>query len=144
LSETRRRGNVCIFTHIAAGAFVGALAPTPAYAPVFGLGSHIALDLLPHYDFERMWVEILFGGVVVAVLLVGGARGLAMWLGAVFAVLPDLENLLWKLGVISNDQKVFPGHVGMVPHGREAGILNLLGQFGVSAFIVIYLLWGYS
>ena len=116
----------------------------PVLAPVFGLGSHIALDFLPHYDFESMWVEIAFGLFVVAALVIGGARGPAIWLGAVFAVLPDLENLLWKLGVISDDQKVFPGHVGTVPHGREAGRLNLLGQIAASTIIVIYLLRGYS
>lgn len=144
MNELRRFCNVCIFTHIAAGAFVGALAPTPVYAPAFGLGSHIALDILPHYDFERMWLEILFGCIVVAVLIIGGAWGSAIWLGSIFAILPDLENLLWKMGIISDEQKVFPGHVGMVPHGRKAGVVNLLGQFGASALIVVYLLWGYS
>jgi len=135
---------VCIFTHIAAGAFVGALAPAPFLAPVFGLGSHIALDIIPHYDFERMWLEIMFGCIVVAVLVIGGTRVLAIWLGALFAILPDLENLLWKLSVISDEQKIFPGHVGIVPHGRKAGIMNLLGQFGASAIVVVYLIRGYS
>lgn len=144
MKKLRRFGDVCIFTHIAAGAFVGALAPAPFMAPAFGLGSHIALDLLPHYDFERMWVEILFGGIIVAALVTGGAGNLAIWLGALFAVIPDLENLLWKLSVISDGQKTFPGHVGMVPHGRKAGIVNLIVQFGASAAIVVYLLRGYS
>lgn len=135
---------MCIFTHIAAGAFVGAIAPAPVYAPVFGLGSHIALDILPHYDFERMWLEIMFGCIITAALVFGGVRSPAVWLGALFGVIPDLENLLWKLGVITDGQKVFPGHAGMVPHGREAGVLNLLGQFAASAVIVVFILRGYS
>ena len=50
---------MCVFTHFAAGALLGAYAPYVWLAPVFGLGSHLALDVLPHYDFEDIRVEIL-------------------------------------------------------------------------------------
>jgi hypothetical protein len=144
LKRARRFALVCIFTHIAAGALAGALAPAPVLAPLFGLGSHIALDVLPHYDFENIRLEILFGVIVFAVLIVGGARSLAILLGAAFAVLPDMENLLWKFGAITDQQKIFPGHVGLIPHGREAGIPNLLVQVVTSVVMVVYLLRGYA
>lgn len=130
---------MCIFTHIAAGAFVGAFSPSPYASPFLGLASHVALDVIPHYDFENMKTEIFFGVLVVTILVLGGANSSAILLGAAFAVLPDLENLLWKLGKIKEKQKIFPGHVGIIPHGKVAGAANLLIQFAVTAAFVIYL-----
>jgi len=115
---------------------VGSLAPSPYLAPVFGLGSHIVLDVLPHFDFESMRVEILFSLLLVIVLILAGVCNLPVTLGIIFAILPDLENLLWKLGVLRDDQKRFPGHTGPIPHGREAGYVNLFLQFIFSAAAV--------
>jgi hypothetical protein len=131
---------MCIFTHVAAGACAGYLAPAPFLAPVFGLGSHIALDVIPHHDFETISLELLFGAVVFAALAVGGAGSTAVLLGAAFAVLPDLENLFWKLGAITEADKSFPGHVGIVPHGRSAGYGNLIGQIAASVVMVVFLI----
>ena len=132
---------MCIFSHIAAGGLAGALSPTPFAAPFFGLGSHVLLDVLPHYDFESMKLEIAIGAVTLTVLILGGAHSPSIMLGAAFGILPDLENLLWKLGRITNEQKMFPGHVGILRHGRAAGRLNLLLQFVLSAAAVGYLVW---
>jgi hypothetical protein len=131
---------LCVFTHVAAGALAGALSPSPYLAPVFGLVSHVLLDIVPHYDFENMKLEIALAVIVFVILGMGGAYSTAILLGAIFGMLPDFENLLWKLGKISNDQKLFPGHVRIVPHGRTAGIWNLIFQFAATAVMIVYLI----
>ena len=103
---------MCVFTHFAAGALLGSFSPHLALAPILGLGSHIALDLVPHRDFQSMKLEILLGLAALCLLLATGVHSLAVILGGLAAVLPDLENLLWKTGKIREDQKRFPGHTG--------------------------------
>ena len=132
---------MCIFTHFAAGALAGSFSPAAALAPVLGLGSHIVLDVLPHYDFESMTLEIVIGLAALAVLLAGGVFGFAVIAGGLFGVLPDLENLLFKKGVIREDQKIFPGHRGFIPHGRRAGRVNLGLQFAASAAALVFIVW---
>lgn len=131
---------MCLFTHIAAGALAGAVAPNVYVAPFFGLGSHILLDVLPHYDFDSMKVEFALAAAVIAALAIGGTVTTAVFLGVVFAMLPDFENLLWKLGRITDEQKIFPGHVGFIPHGGVAGFGNLVLQFIGSTIVVVYLI----
>lgn len=132
---------MCLFTHVAVGALAGAFAPNLYLAPVFGLGSHVALDMMPHHDFERMTLEIMLAAVTIVALTVGGAMSLAVLLGALFGILPDLENLFWKLGRIRDDQKVFPGHVGLLKHGSPAGVSSIYIQVVFSISILVFLIW---
>ena len=132
---------MCLFTHVAAGALAGAYAPTLYLAPVFGLGSHIALDMIPHHDFDNMAVEIVLAAAMVGILVIGGTVGPAVLLGIVFGILPDFENLLWKLGRIRDEQKIFPGHVGFLKHGAETGVASICQQVVLAAAFVIILLW---
>jgi hypothetical protein len=131
---------VCLFTHVAAGAVAGALAPNPLLAPVYALGSHVLLDVIPHFDLEKMRHEIALAVVAIAALAIGGAFSLKVVLGIVFGLLPDFENLLWRLGKIRDDQKVFPGHRKLVPHGMTTGPWSLsvqaLFSVGAIAFLV--------
>lgn len=131
---------MCLFTHVAAGAVAGALAPAPYLAPLFALGSHIVLDIMPHYDIDRMRYEVFLAAVAVAVIAVGHALSLKVFLGVAFGVLPDFENLLWKLGVIRDDQKIFPGHRKFIPHGMVLGATNLVFQAAVSAAAITYVI----
>ena len=132
---------MCLFTHVAAGALAGAFAPNLYLAPVFGLGSHVALDMLPHHDFERMMLEIMLAAAAIVALFAGGAMSLAVLLGVLFGILPDLENLLWKLGRIRDDQKVFPGHVGLLKHGPPAGVSSIYVQVAFSLAALAFLIW---
>ena len=132
---------MCLFTHVAAGALAGAYAPNLYLAPVFGLGSHIILDMIPHHDFEKMRVEIVLAVVVIGLLAAAGALGTAVTLGLLFGILPDLENLFWKLGKIRDDQKIFPGHVGLLKHGAPAGIGSIYLQAAFTALVLLFFVW---
>ena len=132
---------MCLFTHVAAGALAGAFAPNLYLAPLFGLGSHIALDMIPHHDFERMTLEIMLAGIAMTVLALGGAMSLAVLLGALCGILPDIENLFWKLGRIRDDQKIFPGHVGLLKHGGPAGVSSIYIQALFSVGALAFLIW---
>ncbi len=132
---------MCLFTHVAVGALAGAFAPNLFLAPVFGLGSHVALDMMPHHDFERISLEIMLAAVTITVLTVGGAMSLTVFIGALFGILPDLENLLWKLGAIRGDQKIFPGHVGFLKHGSSAGVSSIYIQVILSTGILVFFIW---
>jgi hypothetical protein len=128
---------LCLYTHIVVGALAGSAAPSIELAPVFGLGSHILLDYIPHYDFERMRYELLFGGLAFAILAAAGVLNGKALLGAVFAALPDLENLFWKLRMLPEEKKVFPSHSGLIPHGREVGPRNLILQTALAALSIL-------
>ena len=131
-----------VFTHFAAGALAGALIPNPFAAPFLGLGSHLLLDVIPHKDFEDYRLEIALWLAAMAVLLIGGAYTLAVLLAGLFAVLPDLENLLWKLGKLRDDQKIFPGHrKGWIRHGRTTGTWSVVLQVAFTAAVIAWMIW---
>jgi hypothetical protein len=131
---------VCLFTHAAVGALAGAFSPTTYLAPLAGLASHVVLDVIPHRDIDMMRYELLFAAAAIAVIAVGGGLEPKVFLGIVFALIPDIENLLWKLGAIRDDQKIFPGHGKLIPHGRIVGRGNLLVQLIASAAAVAIVL----
>ena len=131
---------MCLFTHVAAGAIAGALAPTPYLAPVFALVSHVLLDIMPHYDIDKMRYELFLASVAIAAIAIGQALSLKVILGIAFGILPDFENLLWKRGLIRDDQKIFPGHRKFIPHGIVVGAANLYLQAAVSAAAITFLI----
>ncbi|MBN2071453.1 MAG: hypothetical protein JW814_08350 [Candidatus Krumholzibacteriota bacterium] len=132
---------MCVFTHFAAGAVVSAYAPHIALMPVLALGSHAILDMIPHFDFENMILEIVLGLVALAILLAGGVYSLPIIAGGVIAALPDMENLLVKTGKITSGRKIFPTHSGMLPHGGRAGTVNLSLQVFFSVVVIGFLIW---
>jgi len=119
---------VCLYTHIAVGALAGSFAPDPFLAGAYGVGSHVILDFVPHFDFERVRDELLLGALALGmVLLIAGGKSEPL-VGALLGGVPDLENLFWKRGMIADEEKIFPSHSGLVPHGVETGRANLLVQ----------------
>jgi hypothetical protein len=131
---------VCLFTHVAAGAIAGALSPTIYAAPLLGLASHVVLDIIPHRDIDRMRYETILGVIAIAAIALGGALSGKIALGIAFALVPDVENLLWKLGVIRDDQKIFPGHRRYLPHGMVVGRGSIGLQMVVSATVIAFLI----
>lgn len=131
---------MCLFTHVAAGAIAGALSPTPYAAPFLGLASHVLLDIIPHRDIDRMRSELLLAALAIAAIALGGALSVKVSLGIAFALIPDIENLLWKLGAIREDQKIYPGHRRFIPHGVVAGKSNLGLQMAGSIVVIAFLI----
>ncbi len=130
-----------VSAHFAAGALAGSFVSGAFTASLLGLASHVVLDAIPHYDFESVTLEILLGVVILAILIAVDRCTLTICLGGLFGVIPDLENLFWKLGVIRDDQKVFPSHSGIVPHGAQVGRKNLVIQFIFIVVVIVYLIW---
>ena len=89
-----------VITHLAVGAAAGSLTDNASGAALLGLLSHVPLDVLPHYEFDKMWVEVAALAAVFAVMLAAGMGRTGIFWGAVGAVVPDIENLLWRLGVL--------------------------------------------
>ena len=123
---------MCSVTHVAFGALIGSLLPWSPAAFGVGFVGHIPLDALPHFDFKDFRLDAVISVVlVVAVFLLGGFS--PMLFGALGSVLPDLENLLWKLGIIDEAHKIFPTHSGLVRHGRATGTAGIRSEIAVSA-----------
>jgi hypothetical protein len=108
---------MCSVTHVAAGALIGGFLDSRLYAFIAGFASHIPLDAVPHIDFEDFRIDALM-----SVALLGGIFAFSgfspVFVGALGAVAPDFENLLWKTGIIEEKNKVFPTHSGLIRHGR--------------------------
>lgn len=121
-------------THTAVGAALGSLGLGPTASFLAGVGSHLPLDLVPHWDIKQTWIDTLLTfGALGAILLAGGFSPV-FW-GAAGGALPDLEHLL------PLRRKYFPGHGRS--HGRALGAEHaswqalLAGVAGLIAFRVI-------
>lgn len=122
-------------THMAVGAAVGSLTDSATGAALLGLASHVPLDVMPHYEFQKMWVEAaVVLGVFGAMLFAGMERSGIFW-GVLGAAVPDIENLLWRLGILPDEKKIFPGHSPrmsrFLPHGRSLGPRHAVTQVAI-------------
>jgi len=131
---------MCIFTHFAAGALAGGITGSPVVGAVAGLASHAVLDAIPHYDHPDWRFELAGGMGSLVLLLLLPFASLPAVLGGVFGMLPDLENLLQKLGKMRREQFIYPSHTGLIPHGRALGPRTLAWQ--VALFLVCFGLLG--
>jgi len=133
---------MCIFTHFAAGALAGGLTGNVYLGAVAGLASHAVLDVIPHYDHPDWRLE-MGGGVASLLLLL--MMPFVSWpavVGGIFGMVPDLENLLQKLGKMRRDQFIYPTHTGLLPHGRALGPRSIVWQFVI--FVGCFLLLSIS
>lgn len=122
---------MCSVAHVAAGALIGGFLGNSVLAFAVGFASHVPLDAIPHFDFKDFKVDAAVTlGLVGAVLVASGFT--PIFFGALGAVLPDFENLLWKLGIIDEKHKVFPTHSGLVRHGRATMSGGLRAEILVS------------
>ena len=123
-----------------AGSAAGGLIGNPALGFCFGLTSHIPQDAVPHYDFDNPWLEVLLVGVAVGAMVGGGLGGSPFFWGAIGGGLPDLENLFWKQGWVRDEHKIFPTHSGLIKHGSNRGMRNLLFQAAVALVALVVIL----
>ena len=98
-----------VSVHAAVGAMLGAGLKNPLAAIVSGASSHLLCDLVPHKDYDIKIEAPLALAMFTYIGCRFGLRSPQFW-GAVGAVLPDAENALALLGVIREDQTLFPTH----------------------------------
>jgi hypothetical protein len=118
-------------THTAVGAAIGTLGLGAPASFLVGMGSHVPLDLVPHWDIKRTWIDTLCTSAALVALLIWTGSSPVFW-GAAGGALPDLEHLL------PLPRKLFPAH-GRV-HGRALGPRHFALQaalIALSAFAVV-------
>ena len=115
-----------VLAHMVVGGAVGSLVDGRGAALAAGVVSHVPLDVVPHYEFDKMWLEAAIAALLLGGLVVTGHAGSGLFWGAVGAAAPDLENLFWRLGVLPENRKVFPGHTrrygSFLSHGKSLGV----------------------
>src|SRR5262249_2448875 len=95
------------------GGAIGRYARRPGPALLGGAISHLLADLAPHRDFS-LPIELPVMLSALGFLALRHGASSPAFLGAVGGVLPDVENGLWKLGVVSEEAKLFPTHSGLL------------------------------
>jgi hypothetical protein len=108
---------MCAVGHVAVGALLGSVLDSKLYAFLGGFVSHVPLDAVPHVDFRDFRIDG-FASVALLIGILAFSGFSPIFIGALGAVVPDLENLLWKTGIIEEKRKVFPTHSGLIKHGR--------------------------
>ncbi len=126
-----------VLAHMAVGGALGSLVGGRAAPFALGLGSHILLDVIPHYEFEKIWVEAAIAVGVLGTMIALGHGDSAVFWGALGGVVPDFENLLWRRGILPDRLKVFPGHSRRlrryIPHGRTLPVRHAWWQAALVA-----------
>jgi hypothetical protein len=131
--------------HLLVGGAAGSLCGSPLVAFGAGAASHVLLDLVPHFDHRDFRVDVALTAAT-GLLLVGAAaaRGTldaSLLAGMAGGVVPDVENLLWHMGYLRKDLRVFPTHrEGWLKHGAPRGPGNLVVQalLGLAAVLVVF------
>lgn len=127
---------MCSVTHVAVGALIGSLVGGSLASFLIGLGSHIPLDAIPHIDFENLWVDAaLTVALLIGILVVLGFS--PVFFGALGAVAPDIENLLWRVGILPEERKIFPTHSGLIKHGTTSAAKGLWASIAMAAVSVL-------
>jgi len=139
---------VTVLAHMAVGAAAGSLVGGRGAAFGLGVVSHVALDIIPHYEFERIWIEVSAVLLFFGTMLVLGQGASPIFWGALGAVLPDTENFLWRMGLIPGSRKCFPGHSKRLsrwlPHGRSLAVRYAWWQVAIVGAAALVVLWKMS
>ncbi|MBD3368342.1 MAG: hypothetical protein GF405_09280 [Candidatus Eisenbacteria bacterium] len=130
-----------VLTHMAVGAAAGSFVEGRLSAAALGAAIHVPLDLIPHYEFQKLWLEVVIVAAAFGAMLVAGLWRAPVFWGAAGAILPDVENLLWRLGILPGHRKVFPGHseklARWLPHGRELPVRHAWWQAVLAGAAVV-------
>lgn len=119
---------MCTLTHLAVGGAVGGCVGNGGLAFLAGVVSHGLLDAVPHYDIKDYRVDVALAAAGFAGVLGLGYWGTPVFWGALGAVVPDIEILLWRLGLLRETQFVFPSHTRAVGHGRQLSGRGIISQ----------------
>ena len=107
--------------HVALGAAIGRFVRNKPAAFGVGVFSHFVGDVIPHQDVGIIEVPLVFG----TLFYVGWRHGWtsSQFLGAFGAMMPDFEHIPAELRKDPRrfepmEEKLFPTHNGIVPHGK--------------------------
>ena len=132
-------------THIVTGAALGYLIDRPVQAALAGVGSHIVLDMVPHYDpdSELGYVADALLGVLALTFIAGSTtirridrRHALLW-GAIGGALPDTELLMNLVENVEPEQYVFPSHDGTLPHLETDLLASTITQATLVAVLIM-------
>ncbi|MBU4240795.1 MAG: hypothetical protein KKE79_01785 [Actinobacteria bacterium] len=131
-------------THILTGATLGYLIDRPVQAALAGVGSHMLLDVMPHYDpdSELGYVIDALLGVLTLTYIAGSGtiRGIdtrhAILWGAICGALPDTELLVNLVEDMGPEQYVFPSHDGTLPHMQTGLAASTVSQAAMIAVLM--------
>jgi len=132
-------------THILAGGALGCLIDRPVPAVLAGVGSHMVMDVMPHYDpdTELGYVVDSLLGLITLIYIAGSSRirGLdtshAILWGAIGGALPDTELLVNLVEDVSPEQYVFPSHDGTLPHLQTGFEISMIVQATLVTLLMI-------
>ncbi len=132
-------------THIVTGAALGYLIDRPVQAALVGVGSHIVLDTIPHYDPDSELGCVIDSllGVLTLTFIAGSTtirridgRHALLW-GAIGGALPDTELLMNLVENVEPEQYVFPSHDGTLPHLETDLLASTITQATLVAVLIM-------
>lgn len=126
-----------VTTHLLTGAALAKYV-SPGAAPWAGMGSHVLLDAVPHWDYtrdsrRRYWaaLDVATSTAAVLTLLGTGRINKAQAVGGVAAAFPDLD-VLGAVLPLAPMPRLFPSHRRGFPHGRAGMSKGILVQLGLA------------
>ncbi|MCX8052453.1 MAG: hypothetical protein N3B12_01480 [Armatimonadetes bacterium] len=106
--------------HVTVGAALGSILRDKTSAFAAGVASHVVTDSLPHRDYRAQVEAPLLAATLAGIAAWKGPDSPEFW-GGVGAIVPDIEHVLNLIGLIDEDEKVFPTHINNGKyHGRKA------------------------
>ncbi len=138
-----------VVVHVCAGLAIAAVVKQPLWlVAVVAVGSHVVLDVIPHWDYTVSrnpvpwgWVDILASCALVIVCLV--AVHMPWWLVLMgpLAAAPDFDVLV---ATIRGDEARhwFPSHWRSFPHGKASPVRGLATQGAIVALCIAAVIAG--
>ena len=111
--------------HALVGAALGSLLRDRKTAFLAGVASHLPADRLPHFHLSDPG-EVVVAAATLAFVRLRYGRNSPEFAGAIGALVPDLEVVANRLGLLPEDKQVFPTHRGMHRQRNEDPRTELL------------------
>jgi hypothetical protein len=138
-----------VVVHVFAGLAVAALVKEPVWlVAVLAFGSHVPLDVIPHWDYTVSrhpiawgWADFLAGLATLLVCLF--ALGMPWWLVAMgpLSGAPDFDVLVAAIRG-GEARHWFPSHWKSFPHGQAGPVSGIAVQAVIVALCVAAILAG--
>ena len=138
-----------VVVHVYAGLAIAALVKEPVWlVAVLAFGSHVPLDLIPHWDYTVSRHPILWGWVdffagLATLLVCLFALGMPWWLVAMgpLSGAPDFDVLVAAIRG-EEARHWFPSHWKGFPHGQCGPVPGVAVQAAIVALCIAAILAG--